>query len=1714
MDLDEDVEEDEVTWANSQALPTDLSIMDPLDEPIFDQSIAPDQGISLSATGNNFSVSLRREPPMKRHKAADPSTITPITEVSIDAALSNFLSMHQEHTESRRKQQLELESESQRAAQSSKPRRESHKSRSTDPTLSVLNTDKSAVNVTGALSSSSSSSSVSQSGKIFDRSSVVKPLGFPLSQTNLVSTATSSSNLRAEIPAFILPSSSQISEERNNSSEDFLSDEAAHKILDEIEEKLLFKSQATQPAQGSSSVATVEIDNKLTDQNMEGDELDAALLKAERDFQARQLQKQHENEIEDLSAALNSSQIGEKLVIKLSPETIQRRLGAYGDPDITFPLDAPAQRTGPIFLRGIVAEVKKVGDGAVDVVDEMKVWYMCRSGAAKETETVKEEVLIHPETLRLYKKIRILLRGSAWPTCDIQPGDVVNIICLYNGRDATNAISIDQKSLLLPTHPDDRISKLLAIAAIYPPNYITRSGAIVVDDIRNALVVHPDVLIAPTKINYATACKRKALMGDAQVDMGSHGPASGGALIPLMGNMKHQLFQFGLRNGLSAVQGDSFKKVVHDITSNQKTMLGLYAANQSNIADVQKELHGVGRGVEDWLVKFGPDAPIAEWNLDAAPVRSFLKNACFICGEPGHYSGNCPGKIKDIIDKPTPFRIKKIIGIEDQMWSPMWGIKGVIDATGIVEVIESSTQFGSKSRGLSSRRLPLEIKTGNRPDVPYSEHKAQILLYDLLMQERDADGIKTTAVSTLVSPPASRTLVSKLELPQKSSIQTIGGILIYLSNREEIDLASENLVQGTPSRSLHGYGTAAPKVPFFHATHVINAEWNEQRHLIVSRNEIASLTVALKRSNTSNDVSRISVMPAVSDVPDGERTCSKCYQFAACAAHYVAKEIPTMHVSSDIEESVPFEDRHRDSLNRLDSAGMGALFRSAIQHVEPRLAQYVSKWLRLTELEGLAQESREIDGKKRSAPLFTTSAASDLANENESKEDIDTQIFAASYTRSVFWRESSAFREKRGQGIGGLVLVRVEKWKGEEVLMTTTTTTATSGIADEGGMSEVENFGDIFEYTLETAVKRPLDDVDLNMGEWVVLSGEGIGPFGLLSGSVTHLDITEGRICIRGDRNALETIPEKISTSRDSPSFLWRLDRDDIFTSSNVMRENLIMLLLGPTSRWLGENFSEAMLFNNSQAKTEFGDVKRQRLLVNMDAPKFDDFVEFPWTVRILTEDEEFDQIRLLDSGYRRFLRWRPNSEDSLRLKEEYHSELNPEQKLAIEMALRSQDYSLILGMPGTGKTATTAFIVRCLVALGQSVLITSHTHTAVDNLLLKVLQKISKDKVNICRIGRVASVKSSLREFCLEEKLTNMEISDLHGLHSELTHAQVVGTTSLAIKHVVFSQRKFDVCIVDEAGQILEPVALGPLRTSNRFVMIGDHHQLPPLVKSESAKKGGMDVSLFKRLAEKHPSSVTPLTMQYRMNADIMALSNMLVYGGRLRCGSIEVQSGKFVPPLLSTWREKNNVVWLSRLLEPSTIVLFVNTDSAGTDLEKRGTVVTVETEADATLDLPQVNIRGKQTRYAKTGTRAGGGTGNVYNEFEADRVLDIVDALLLAGASPSDMCVISPYNAQVRLIRGRLSIGARNEVDVDTVDRFQGQDKNIVIFSFVRSNSSKDVGALLADIKRLNVAITRPKQKFVLVGSASTLSGGNALLNRFIEEGIRKKGWLQEIS
>ncbi|KAI8882764.1 Dna2-domain-containing protein [Backusella circina FSU 941] len=195
---------------------------------------------------------------------------------------------------------------------------------------------------------------------------------------------------------------------------------------------------------------------------------------------------------------------------------------------------------------------------------------------------------------------------------------------------------------------------------------------------------------------------------------------------------------------------------------------------------------------------------------------------------------------------------------------------------------------------------------------------------------------------------------------------------------------------------------------------------------------------------------------------------------------------------------------------------------------------------------------------------------------------------------------------------------------------------------------------------------------------------------------------------------------------------------------------------------------------------------------------------------------------------------------------------MNPDQRLALERVLYTQDYCLILGMPGTGKTTTITEIVRVLLERGNSILVTAHTHTALDNVLLK----LKSSGIDLLRLGPVSKVMQELRD-----------------------------------------------C----------------------FVLVGDQYQLPPIVRDDNAKKSGLDESLFALLAEAHPEAVTYLQYQYRMNKDIMELPNALIYGNRLRCGTLSIADRKIDIPRLNEGlghiHERSpcpGECWLSRALNP----------------------------------------------------------------------------------------------------------------------------------------------------------------------------------------------------
>ncbi|XP_076012061.1 DNA replication ATP-dependent helicase/nuclease DNA2 [Genypterus blacodes] len=399
---------------------------------------------------------------------------------------------------------------------------------------------------------------------------------------------------------------------------------------------------------------------------------------------------------------------------------------------------------------------------------------------------------------------------------------------------------------------------------------------------------------------------------------------------------------------------------------------------------------------------------------------------------------------------------------------------------------------------------------------------------------------------------------------------------------------------------------------------------------------------------------------------------------------------------------------------------------------------------------------------------------------------------------------------------------------------------------------------------------------------------------------------------------------------------------------------------------------------------------------------------------------------------------------------------LNKPQKQAMKKVLLSKDYTLIVGMPGTGKTTTICTLVRILHACGFSVLLTSYTHSAVDNILLK----LKRFRVGFLRLGQGQKVHPDILPYT-EESARRKGVHTLSELEQLYNKELVVGTTCMGIKHPIFSRRRFDFCIVDEASQISQPICLGPLFYAKRFVLVGDHQQLPPIVQNQEARSLGMDESLFKRL-EHHDEAVVQLNVQYRMNRLIMSLSNSLMYDGQLECGSERTATALLALPLLlavqtelaahAGTRPQRDLAWMQAALSPDNPVCFL----------------------DCSL-VPAL----------ETVEQAG-----VSNHTEAALIHTLLSLLMKAGCRPGDIGVIAPYRQQLKSISALLQSPLFTGVEVNTVDKYQGRDKSVIVLSFVRSTAEEGkLGELLKDWRRLNVAVTRAKHKLLMVGSASTL-------------------------
>uniref|UniRef100_A0A158Q8K4 DNA helicase n=1 Tax=Elaeophora elaphi TaxID=1147741 RepID=A0A158Q8K4_9BILA len=408
--------------------------------------------------------------------------------------------------------------------------------------------------------------------------------------------------------------------------------------------------------------------------------------------------------------------------------------------------------------------------------------------------------------------------------------------------------------------------------------------------------------------------------------------------------------------------------------------------------------------------------------------------------------------------------------------------------------------------------------------------------------------------------------------------------------------------------------------------------------------------------------------------------------------------------------------------------------------------------------------------------------------------------------------------------------------------------------------------------------------------------------------------------------------------------------------------------------------------------------------------------------------------------------------------------QLNCDQARAVVKSLMSNDYTIIEGFPGSGKTSTLVVLIRCLIYLGRTVLITSHTHSAIDNLLSKLIEYVDENK--ILRLGQQTSVKESLQHLTLEAKLSKHTDADRASLMQHiLKETPIVACTCLGVPtNLLFSYRRFSMTVVDEASLVLEPTIIPVIAASDSFVLVGDHRQLTPLVCSKKAREEGMAKSLLERLTVHH-SAVITLHSQYRMNRPIAELSSVLFYEKKLRCANNMVAEATLanfaVDPIIDSIYSKAYKLCVSNLLTKA--VVFVDTQSYKNALFR------------ATF----------------------GNSGEVDNAGEAKFIAGLCKLFVELGLSESDLGVISVYRRHVELLRRTVQTG----IEVNTVDQYQGRDKSVIVLSFVWTGEAENRRSeLLDDCRRINVAITRAKHKLILVGCRKSLSSypaANAIIN-----------------
>ena len=421
---------------------------------------------------------------------------------------------------------------------------------------------------------------------------------------------------------------------------------------------------------------------------------------------------------------------------------------------------------------------------------------------------------------------------------------------------------------------------------------------------------------------------------------------------------------------------------------------------------------------------------------------------------------------------------------------------------------------------------------------------------------------------------------------------------------------------------------------------------------------------------------------------------------------------------------------------------------------------------------------------------------------------------------------------------------------------------------------------------------------------------------------------------------------------------------------------------------------------------------------------------------------------------------------------------LNPSQEEAVNKVLWAKDVAVVHGPPGTGKTTTLVEAIYETLHRENQVLVCAQSNMAVDWISEKLVDR----GIHVLRIGNPTRVNDKMLSFTYERRFEahpdypqlwsiRKAIRELHqqrrkgrndNLHQKINalkdreteleirinaalfnEARVVACTLTGSAHRVMMGMKFGTLFIDEAAQALEPACWIAIQRADRVILAGDHCQLPPTVKCFEAARGGLAHTLMQTIVKRKPEAVSLLKVQYRMNEEIMRFSSDWFYGGNLEAASEVKYRG---------------------ILDYDTPMVWVNTEGMECQEEFVGETFGRINKTEATLTIEQL-----QTYITRIGKH---------------RILD----------ERIDFGIISPYKAQVQYLRQLIRREPffkpfQHLISVNTVDGFQGQERDVIVISLVRANDEGQIG-FLNDLRRMNVAITRARMKLIILGDAATLT------------------------